>query len=88
MEHDKPRAREEARSGAAARDSDKDLGVVKRDRKGWVLRGTVKLRASQITKQEQLIAQQNKKIEILRQLLTKVRQSGQLSATTVVCPTS
>ena len=56
--------------------SDKDLSVVERDREMEVLRGTVKLQASQITKQEQLIAQQNKEIEILRQLLTRVRQSG------------
>ena len=56
--------------------SDKDLSVVERDREVEMLRGTVKLQASQITKQEQLIAQQNKEIEILRQLLTRVRQSG------------
>ena len=56
--------------------SDKDISVVERDREMEGLRGTVKLQASQITKQEQLIAQQNKEIEILRQLLTRVRQSG------------
>ena len=56
--------------------SDKDLSVVERDREVEMLRGTVKLQASQITKQEQLIAQQNKEIEILRQLLTRIRQSG------------
>ena len=56
--------------------SDKDIGAVERDREVEVLRGTVRLQASQITKQEQLIAQQNKEIEILRQLLTRVRQSG------------
>ena len=43
-----------------------DLSVVERDRKVEVLRVTVKLQASQITKQEQLITQQNKEIEILR----------------------
>ena len=56
--------------------SDKDLSVVERDREVEVLRGTVRLQATQITKQEQLISQQNKEIEILRQLLTRVRQSG------------
>ena len=56
--------------------SDKDLSVVERDREVEVLRGTLRLQATQITKQEQLIAQQNKEIEILRQLLSRVRQSG------------
>ena len=56
--------------------SEKDLNVVERDREVEVLRGTVRLQATQITKQEQLIAQQNKEIEILRQLLSRVRQSG------------
>ena len=56
--------------------SDKDISAVERDREVEVLRGTVRLQASQITKQEQLIAQQNKEIEILRQLLTRVRQAG------------
>ena len=55
--------------------SDKDLSVVERDREAEMLRGSVKLQTSQITKQEQLIAQQNKEIEILRQLLTRIRQS-------------
>ena len=56
--------------------SDKDLSVVERDREVELLRGKVRLQASKITEQEQLITQQNKEIEKLRQLLTRVRHSG------------
>merc|ERR1712218_76877 len=53
--------------------SDKDIAVLERDKEMEALRGTLKLQTAQILKQEQLIAQQNKEIEILRILLAKVR---------------
>ena len=53
--------------------SDKDIAVLERDKEMEALRGTLKLQTAQILKQEQLIAQQNKEIEILRKLLARVR---------------
>ena len=53
--------------------SDKDLVVLARDREMNMMRETIRLQTSQITKQEQLIAQQAKEIEILRQLLSRTR---------------
>ena len=53
--------------------SDKDLLVLARDREMNMMRETIRLQTSQITKQEQLIAQQAKEIEILRQLLSRTR---------------
>ena len=53
--------------------SDKDITVMERDEEMEMLRNTIRLQSSQITKQEQLIAQQNKEIEILRKLLSRVR---------------
>ena len=53
--------------------SDKDITVLERDREMDMLRDTIRLQTSQINKQEQLIAQQNKEIEILRKLLSRQR---------------
>jgi len=55
--------------------SSKDLALVERDLEMETLRETNRLQASQISKQEQLITQQTRELEILRNLLTRLRQN-------------
>jgi len=70
-----PRPQDRPRAGHLLEEmfSDKDITVLDRDDEMDKMRNTIRLQSSQITKQEQLIAQQNKEIEILRKLLTRVR---------------
>ena len=53
----------------------KDLALMERDVEMEALRETNRLQAAQISKQEQLIAHQTKELEILRNLLTRLRRS-------------
>ena len=55
--------------------SDKDIKVVERDKEMDGLKDTIRLQTQQITKQEELIAQQNKELLILRKLLQRVRNN-------------
>ena len=57
--------------------SDKDIKVVERDREMDGLKDTIRLQTQQITKQEELIAQQNKELLILRKLLQRVRNENE-----------
>ena len=54
--------------------SNKDIAVLERDREMEMLRDTVTLQTSQIYKLEQLIAQQNKELDILRKLFSRQRK--------------
>ena len=53
--------------------SSKDLSLVERDVEMDTLREKVRLQASQITKQEQLLTQQSRELEILRNLFSRLR---------------
>ena len=57
--------------------SDKDIKVVERDKEMDGLKDTIRLQTQQITKQEELIAQQNKELLILRKLLQRVRNENE-----------
>ena len=70
-----PRDRPHARELLEQIFSSKDLTLVERDVEMEALRETNKLQAAQILKQEQLIAHQDKELEILRNLLTRLRRS-------------
>ena len=53
--------------------SSKDLSLVERDVEMETLRETVRLQTSQISKQDQLLSEQARELEILRSLLTRLR---------------
>ena len=53
--------------------SSKDLSLVERDVEMETLRETVRLQTAQISKQDQLLTQQARELEILRNLLTRLR---------------